>query len=73
MNYPIHLNKIETIKKDLWYSNDKKFANDCGVSYPTYLAIRSENTSGMKFLNGLNKLLVRNNLEPQKITSFIKD
>jgi hypothetical protein len=71
--YNIHLDRIEVIKVDLWYSNDRKFATDCGVSYPTYLAVRKTQTSWSKFLNGINALLVKNKQKPKKNSYFIKD
>jgi len=47
----IILERIEDVKIELGYSNDKIFAKDCGVSYPTLLAIRETHTAGVKFLN----------------------
>ena len=73
MNYPINFSRIESIKMDLGYSNDKKFAIDCGITYPTFMTIKKQETAWIKFINGLNALLVKNKMKPKKNTYFIKD
>lgn len=73
MNYPINFTKIEDIKIQLWYSNDRKFANDCGISYPTYLETKKTKTSGMKFINWINKLLTYLNYENKTVVYFLQD
>jgi len=41
----IIIERIEEVKIDLGYTNDKVFAKDCGVSYPTLLSIRETHTA----------------------------
>lgn len=69
----IILDRIEEVKIDLGYTNDKVFAKDCGVSYPTLLAIRETHTAGVKFLNGINALLVKNKKKAKGNKYFIQD
>lgn len=69
----IILDRIEDVKIELGYSNDKIFAKDCGVSYPTLLAIRETHTAGVKFLNGINALIAKNKKKPKGNKYFIAD
>jgi len=69
----IIIERIEEVKIDLGYTNDKVFAKDCGVSYPTLLSIRETHTAWVRFLNGINALLVKNKKKAKGNKYFISD
>lgn len=70
-NLKVDFNKIEEIKISLGYSSQQKFAEDCWVKNPTYLAVKETGTSGIKFLNWLNALLKKNGRKELWIDYFI--
>lgn len=69
----VDLRKIELIRIDLGYNNAGLFARDCGVTYPTYLAIQKSGESGIKFLLGINNLLEKRSKETFPITYFLQN
>lgn len=73
MNVSVHFNRIQQIKTDLGYSNDRKFAKDIGKSYVTFLKSRDTEKCSIEFLNWVNALLVRNGKKPKKNSFFIKE
>lgn len=67
---PVDFKKIEDIRISLWYSNAGKFAKDCTITHPTYLAVKKTHTSGLKFLLWIDSLLVSKWRDPVWIDYF---
>jgi len=57
--HPIIFERIEDIKIELGFTSDTTFAHECGVTYPTYLAVKKSKKAGVHFLNGINALLIK--------------
>lgn len=70
--YPVDRSKIEAVKIELWYSNQAKFAEDCGVKAPTFITIMKSGMSGMKFLRGISEL-TKKCKKQRSHTYFISD
>lgn len=68
----INFKKIEEIRFWLGYSDVTTFAKDCGITYPTYLAVKVTGSSGLKFLKWLIKLVKEKENKDLTISYFFK-